>query len=112
MDKVTVLRMRFGSYVKFFFLSGVGAGVIMGVIMLIAGLLGAPVYANIGSYTFTGMEGGVVAFLMSPILTGAVFAWFGMLSFLPFKLLLKLFRGITLSMEIIDAEHTELRQEE
>jgi len=77
---------------KLFFLSGVSVGVFMGIFFLIFGLAGWPVEVNIGDSYYTGLGGGVLGFFMAPLITGAIFAWFALLAYLPHKLFLKIFK--------------------
>jgi len=90
-----VRRLSFFSYVKLFFLSGLGFGVILSVSFLIAGLTGGRVTANIGQYYFTGTAAGVIGFFISPIVGGLGFAWFGLVLYWPFRLVMRVLWKVT-----------------
>jgi len=102
MTKIALHRLSFGSYVKLFFLSGIGLGAVFGILILIIGLVGGQVDVHIGNNNFSGIEGGVLGFIASPIAFGCVFAWFSVLMYLPFKLILKIFKGIKLTILLED----------
>ena len=86
-----------------------GLGLVLSVITLIVGLCGGPAYAIIGTVEFTGALGGAVAMVLIPITFSLTMAWFGIVMFLPFKLLLKLRRGVWLRL---DMEQSELENAE
>ena len=103
MEKLTINKIGFGSHAKYFFLNGFCCGLAAGVLMLIASLFGAPIWANLASTQYTGLTAGVIALLISPISFGLFLTWFGVLSYLPFKLLLKA-RGIKLRVQYLESQ--------
>lgn len=79
-------------------------GVMLGLLSMIAGLFGAPVSTNIGSAHYSGILAGVLALVLAPLMGGLIFAWFGVVAYLPMKLAFKLSRGLTLKLEMADAK--------
>jgi len=111
MKKIHVRRLIFGSYIKFFFFSGIAFGIVFGVLALILSLFGAPVYAYVGNITFYGLTAGVLSFIFSPLLCGAIFAWFALVMFLPFKLLTKIFNKLKFTALIEEPQEPESPQD-
>jgi len=95
MEKIDVRRLTFGAYMKLFCISGVSAGAIAGILLLISGLLGGQATATIGNTTFTGPLAGIIGFFLGPLLLGVAMAWFALLMYWPFRLFVKIFRGVT-----------------
>ena len=96
MDQVTIRNVKFGSFFKVSVLISLSFGIIFGLIIFIIGLFGGPVQANIGAAKLTGIAGGVASLILGPF----IFSIFGMLigifTFLPFKLILKVLKRITI----------------
>ena len=102
MKKITIYRIGFGSYIKFFILSGASLGIIMGIFFLIVGLMGGPVTAHIGNTSYSGLTAGVLGVFIAPLVCSLIFAIFSFFMYLPFKLLLKVFRGIKMNVQLQD----------
>lgn len=94
MNKVKLLEIRFGSYVKLFFMSGLSFGLVLGVILFVISLFGAPVYARIGNTVYTGLYGGVLGLVISPLICSLISGWSSIMMYLPFKFLLKIVKGM------------------
>ena len=94
MTQVYIRKLRFGSYVKLFFLSGLGLGIVSGALSLVIGWAGGEVSANIGGYHFTGAIGGVISLFLFPIMFGSVYAFFALLMYWPFRLALMIFKKV------------------
>lgn len=110
METVRIKRIKFGSYFKLVMLMSLGMGMLFGLFLFIMSLFGGNVYANLGSIVLTGVTAGVVNLFLGPL----IFVFFGLftalVSFLPFKLLLKLLKRITLSIEF-DNMASEMQSE-
>ena len=106
MEKISLRSLSFGSYVKLFALSGVGSGVVIGVLIFIIALLGGNAHANIGNIRFEGVPAGAVSLLMGPVLGGLIFAWFAVVMYWPFKLILKMFGSIEFTA-LAEGAHTQ-----
>jgi len=62
--------------------------------------------ATLGNTVYTGIVGGVLGLVLSPILCGLIWAWFAIVSFLPFKLALKMLKRINLNVLMEENEHS------
>jgi len=100
MEEMVLRRIGFGAYVKFFTLSGFGSGVVMGIILLLIGLSGGPVTANLGTMQWTGATAGVMSLVIGPVISAFIFGWFSVFMYLPFRLALKVFDGIKIKATI------------
>ncbi|MCK4892192.1 MAG: hypothetical protein KAS78_05995 [Candidatus Pacebacteria bacterium] len=99
MEEKNLLQIKFGSYIKLSCSMSFGLGVAMGLLMFVIALLGGNVYTNLGPIQLTGISSGVVNIFFAPILTLLTGLLFGLFSFLPFKLFLKITKGIKLRAE-------------
>jgi len=104
---IAIRRLKFDSYLKLTFLTGIGVGMVIGSTLFIMGLLGLPVHANIGPIRFTGQTAGFVSLVMSPLLTSFMVVWFGLIAYLPLKLILKVFKNIRFTALIDVPEDAE-----
>jgi len=97
MEKILLHKIKFGSFVKLFFLGGIGLGAITGTLILIIALAGGSASANIGDIHLTGIPAGIAGFFLAPLTFACVLAWFAILGYLPFKLILRIRKGIWLT---------------
>lgn len=104
MKKITIRKISFASYVKFYVISGIGMGVVLGLIFFLIGIFGAPVRANVGSTNFAGLGAAAIGAILFPIIGMVPFLWFSVISYLPFKLILKIIKGMEMNIEVQDDE--------
>jgi len=100
MEKLVLQKIGFGSYLKIFALNGLGFGVVTGVLMLIIALFGGDVTAYIGEREWYGITAGLIGLVMAPPLAAVISFFFGILMYLPFRLVLKVWKGITIKATI------------
>lgn len=98
MEKVTLRKISFGSYIKLFLLGGIGLGVVMGALFLVMALFGIPVTSNIGTIQFEGIAAGFFALLIAPLACALVLGWFSLFMYPCFRLVLKVFDGIKIKI--------------
>lgn len=96
MEEKKITQIWFGSFLKLFSLIFLSLGVIIGLLAFVAGLLGGDVSATIGDQQLTGFKAGLVNLFLFPIMLYLTGIFFGLLAFLPFKLLLKINKGINI----------------
>ncbi|MCL2811115.1 MAG: hypothetical protein FWD25_04405 [Clostridia bacterium] len=94
MEKLTLRKISFGSYIKLFLLGGVSLGVVIGALLFIMALFGLPVTSNIGTIEFEGIAAGFFALLIVPLALALVFGFFSLFMYPCFRLMLKIFNGI------------------
>ena len=88
-----VRRMAFGTFLKWNVLSGIALGILFGIGAMVMAACGGSVTARLGSFQTQGMEAALLGLMLAPLLFGLVFLMLGLLTFLPFRLLLRLFGG-------------------
>jgi len=94
METMVLRKIGFGAYIKIFFISGLGIGVLVGVIIFIIGLLGGPATATFGQTEYTGITAGLLALLIAPLSGALALCWFAVCMYPAFFLFLKLSNGI------------------
>jgi len=104
MKEITLKNISFVSYLKIFFVSGIGTGLAMGIFYFILGLLGRSVNTDLGFVEFTGFWAGVVALFLSPIVSAGTFVFAAALMYRPFKFLLRVLKGFKLSVVLDETE--------
>lgn len=77
-------------------------GITIGVLGLIIGIFDGPIYATIGAKVYTGLSGGFLFLIGSPIISVIFNMILGLITYWPFKLLIKIIRGLSLYIEIED----------
>lgn len=107
MHKIELRSLKFGSYVKSILLVSIASGVIFGFLLLIIGIFGGDVEANLGAIELTGVAGGMASLIILPI----IFSIFGLivslLTFIPFRLMLKVLKKINIYGEFISEKSYE-----
>lgn len=107
MKKKQIKSLRFSSYVKSIMLVSIASGGTFGIILLVLGIFGGDVEANLGTIHLTGVAGGFAALIIGPI----VFSIFGLivslLTFIPFKLMMKVLKKINIYGEFVGEENDE-----
>lgn len=87
--RLKVKKIRFSSYIKLFVLVFLSIGIVFGILGFFISLLGGQANANIGTLTVTGIPAGIILIFLFPILYCFFGLLFGLISYLPFKLILK-----------------------
>ena len=100
MEEIVLRKIGFGSYIKIFLLSGIGIGICIGILMLVLGLLGAPITATIGNTVYSGVTAGLLSLPMGVVAGAFIFGWFSLITFPVFKLFLKLSNGIKIKVMV------------
>lgn len=116
-NSIRVLKIKFGSFMKWNIYISITIGIVFGIIMFILSLLGADVKANLGQSQYHGIVAGVMSLFISPLVFILFGVIIGLLLFLPLKAALKLTNGIRLfgSFEIVTLptiSDNNLKQEE
>lgn len=99
MNTVNLVHMKFTSYIKLMIAIAASTGIVFGLILFILSLFGAPVTAELGTTVYTGVTAGIMSVLISPIVFLFLGLIWGIISFLPFKLALKVFKGMTIEVK-------------
>lgn len=99
MDKKHLTSIGFGSFIKLFTLAFMCLGLVLGIILFIGSLFGGTTTAYIGTITFEGTTAGLVGLAIGPTIGGFIGLLYGLLAFLPFKLFLKIKKGIMIKVQ-------------
>jgi hypothetical protein len=107
MERVTLRRIKFGSYIKLTFVASFSTGLFIGCLGLLIALLGGNVTVNgeIVDYS-TGIQVGLLLLVLFPLMWGGILPVFSIITFPMLKLVLKLLKGIKLNVMIISASGT------
>lgn len=101
MNKLVIKNLKFYSFIKISVLILFPLGVMIGLISFIIGILGGPVTVNIGSKVLEGAMAGIVSLFFAPLICSLIGLMFSLITFLPFKALLFLSKGIGVSGEFV-----------
>lgn len=108
MQKIQIKSIKFTSYLKSILLVSIASGGTFGIILLVLGIFGGDVEANLGTIQLTGVAGGFASLIIGPL----VFSIFGLivslLTFFPFKLMMKVLNKINIYGEFIVEDSSEL----
>lgn len=108
LKKIQVKSLKFSSYIKSILLVSIASGGTFGIILLVLGIFGGDVEANVGTIRLIGISGGFAALIIGPL----VFSIFGLivslLTFFPFKLMLKVIKKINIYGEFVGDDNSEL----
>ena len=112
MKKIILKKISFGSYMKLTFICSIALPLVMSVIAFIGVLFGGSVAVNEGliPYPMSILYGGAIA-LLFPVVWGLAFCLFAIFMFLPFRLVVYLFKGIRIKafIEISDDEDNKTK---
>jgi hypothetical protein len=89
MKNINIRRISFKSYLKFYILSLVSLGIVLGLAFFGLSLVGVEVTARVFNLNFTGIMAGIVNLVLAPVVMFIFAFFFGVLSFLPFRLYLE-----------------------
>lgn len=92
--------MKCGSLLKFYAFVSFSLGALVGVLAFLISLVGGDVTVNLGATELTGVLAGLVGIVFFPVLFYVMGMIGGLIGFLPFKLFMKLFKGLKLKMEL------------
>ena len=110
MHKIQIRSLKFSSYIKSIMLVSIASGGTFGMILLILGIFGGDVEANLGPIHLSGVAGGFAALIIGPM----VFSIFGLivsvLTFIPFKLMMKVLKKINIYGEFFNEKPNEESQ--
>lgn len=91
---VQVKHLRFASFVKFTMLLWLAMGVIAGLLLFCAALLGGEVDATVNGRKFDGMTAGVIGMFVSPFIALVCGALLGVIGYIPCLAVLRISGGI------------------
>ena len=100
MTEKKLTNISFVSYLKIFLAVSFVSGIILGIIGFFGSVVGGNTYLNLGFINVTGIVAGTANLFLFPITISFGGLIVCLLSFLPFKLFLKLIKGIKLTMEL------------
>lgn len=100
MEEKKLLHMKFGSFLKFYAFVSFSLGAFVGVLGFLISLVGGDVTIDLGTTQLTGVLAGLVGILFFPAIFYVMGIIGGLILFLPFKLFIKLFKGLKLKMEV------------
>ncbi len=100
MTEKKLLHMKFGSFLKFYAFVCFSLGALVGVLAFLISLGIGDVGVNFGETELTGVLAGLVWLVLSPAVAYIMGIIGALIAFLPFKLFMKLFKGLKLKMEL------------
>ena len=100
MENKKIVQLSFVSYVKIAGAMGLAGGALLGCLLFIMSLFGGNVYANFGTVQYTGITAGIINIFLAPIFMLIVGSITALFSFFPFKLLMKITKGINLKIVV------------
>lgn len=107
MNKVKVKSIKFTSHRKLFFVMSISFGIKIGILRFLVGIFNGPISVNIGDKMYTGLAGGALGLIAFPLSIFVFGAILGVLVFWPFKIFMKIKKGLMLYIEI---EETSIQQ--
>jgi hypothetical protein len=100
--ELMVKRLRFGSHLKFFMLTGFCSGLAFGLLLFVLSFAGLDTYVTLGTRTFTGTAAAFPALIAGPIVL-TFFGFFGgLFTYLPLRAFMKIKGSIKLSLVLSD----------
>lgn len=94
--------LPFSVFLKFMLYVNVSFGGIVGVLFLIAGLLGADIKTTINGTEQHGFSAGLASIFISPFVFGIFGVILGLVMYLPFRLALRLTKGFVFEATVSD----------
>ncbi len=104
MIKLKITHIKFTSYMKLYCIMSICFGMVIGLIGFIIGILGGPVSVSIGESIYTGFVGGLLGLIVFPLFIGIFGNIIGLVTFLPFRLFMKIKKGVFLCVEYEDGD--------
>ncbi|SEQ12390.1 hypothetical protein [Piscibacillus halophilus] len=99
MDTLQIQGIKFTSYIKLLLIISISTGTLLGLVMFIMSLFGGPVTAELGTKVFSGVTAGILGIFMMPIMFLFFGIVIGLVSYIPFKVALKLMNGLTINLK-------------
>ncbi len=96
MNETKLIQISFGSFIKLNATIYLAIGILTGILTFFISLIGGNVIANLGNTEYEGIIAGVIGLFLSPIASSIIGAFFGIFAFFPFKLFLKIRKGMKL----------------
>lgn len=96
MEQKKLFQIKFKSYVGLCVSIALPVGFIFGALTLIIALFGGNVYSNIMFFQLKGITAGIANLIVGPLVIALMGSIIGILSYLPFKVYLKIRKGITI----------------
>jgi len=96
MAKINLQKIKFHSFLKLNCLINCIFGFTAGLLLFLLSLSGKNVYADLGFVRFTGVSAGVTVIFLLPAVSAFSGLLIALISYLPFKLYLKMFKKISL----------------
>ena len=110
-NKVLVRRLTFGSYVKLFLMVGLALSAVVIVLFILVAAIApeatnANLYIGATTITFTPFTLGwfIYILIVIPFLSALFSVWFALISFLPFKLLVRIFKKLSFTALAVPPE--------
>ncbi len=101
MSEIKLKKIKFKSFIKLNVFAGFGMGIIFGVLLFLLSFSDdSNVYVQLGEKTITGLIGGFLALILSPLLYAFVFGFFSIFLYWGFTLFMKFKKTIKLEVEI------------
>ena len=99
MQRITLQQVRFLDYVKLCVAISTALGIFVGIIASLLALTGFDVNVHLFGYVLTGVTAALAAIPVMSVGFSALGFAIGVVSYLPFRWLLKLMGGVTISAE-------------
>ena len=108
MRTIMIKKIRFGSFMKLTFLVGISLGLLTGLLVFF-GVLNGRIYVSFNGTQVEGVYGAIVGMLELALSLPLGSSCFGLFAYLPFMLLLKITKGIKIT--ILSEEDETIIQE-
>ena len=99
MEQKKLFQIKFKSYIGLCVSIAIPVGFIFGALTFIMALAGGDVYSNMIFIQLTGVIAGIANLIMGPLVFAFMALIIGTLSYIPFKLYLKIRKGIVIEGE-------------
>lgn len=93
---VRCTKLNFSSYLLLCLFMSVSFGLFLGALIFLLSLFGVQASTNFLFIEFQGIAAGVTSLLIVPFIMSLMGLFYALLSYFPFRLLLNLFKGISL----------------
>ena len=113
MRNVKIIEIKFSSFIKLACFIALSIGIIFGLLMFFRiSLFSVYIKTNTGLILFHGVPAGIAAIVVGPIIFVIFGLIIGILGYLPFKLMLKFLKGITLNVKLEDTSDIDVLEQE
>ena len=111
MSEITIRRLTFGSYIKWFFFNGIVLWISTIILLTILVALGVPVYIVGVDYRISITIPNIISLVYGTLLFGVISVVFGLITYWPFRLFLKIFKSIKFVALIEDTAVEDVPEE-